>query len=204
MSGLLRRHHEAGGPAPPSAATPPPLKRAVLDATDRVQQIIDVAEEAAREVRAEAEHEADRIRESARAESDAQVRTRMEELSERLAPLARRLEGVKAEVSLLAVEVDSLLERVRGDEPATSATRATGGDAQTAVVHPYPRPAEPPAEPPEARDGGDQSTEGHQALLRATQMVVAGSERAEIEQALRDELGVHDPEAIVDQALGTR
>lgn len=203
MSGLLRRHHEGGGSGPPSPATPPPLKRAVLDATDRVQQIIDVAEEAAREVRAEAEREAERIRESARAESDAQVRARMEELSERLAPLARRLEGVKAEVSLLAVEVDSLLQRVRGEDPATSSQPETGG-APAAVVHPYPRPAASPTGVGEERDGGDAGTESHQALLRATQMVVAGSERTEIERALRDELGVNDPEAIVDQALGTR
>lgn len=203
MSGLLRRHHEGGASVPPTGATPPPLKRAVLDATDRVQQIIDVAEEAAREVRAEAEREAERIRESARAESDAQLRTRMEELSERLAPLTRRLEGVRAEVSLLAVEVDSLLDRVRGEEPASPATSGAG-ESPAGVVHPYPRAAQAPTEAPEARDGGDESTETHQALLRATQMVVAGSERGEIERALRDELGVNDPEAIVDQALGTR
>jgi predicted nucleic acid-binding Zn-ribbon protein len=42
----------------------------------------------------------------------------------------------------------------------------------------------------------------NEAVLRATQMAVAGSERDEIEAEMRDEFGVGDPARLVDQVLG--
>lgn len=72
---------------------------------------------------------------------------------------------------------------------------------------------EPPAErghPPSADHAGPSGgapsrhgTSSDEALLRAAQMAVAGSERPEIEAALRREFGVDEPAAIVDQILGS-
>jgi hypothetical protein len=53
--------------------------------------------------------------------------------------------------------------------------------------------------------GGDQTAHGSGddgALIRATQMAVRGSDRAQIEQALRDEFAISDPAPIVDEILG--
>ncbi len=69
-------------------------------------------------------------------------------------------------------------------------------------------PPEPPApqtvasEPP--RPSGPKPPGREHALLRAAQMAVAGSSRDEIEHALRADLGIDDPEPIVDDLLGAR
>jgi len=47
---------------------------------------------------------------------------------------------------------------------------------------------------------GDGSRE--EALLKATQMAVAESSRAEIEEALRSDFGIENPQGIVDEVLG--
>jgi hypothetical protein len=41
-----------------------------------------------------------------------------------------------------------------------------------------------------------------EALLRATQMAVAGNDRAEIERTLEAEFGITDPHFITDELLG--
>jgi hypothetical protein len=47
---------------------------------------------------------------------------------------------------------------------------------------------------------GDGSRE--EALLKATQMAVADSSSAEIEEALRSDFGIENPQGIVDEVLG--
>ena len=75
-----------------------------------------------------------------------------------------------------------------------------------------PQPTEPPSQPPAPqtvasetrRSSGAKPPGREHALLRAAQMAVAGSSRDEIEHALRAELGIADPEPIVDDLLGAR
>lgn len=201
---MLRRHQE--NPEEPDPHTSP-LKRAVLDATARVQQIIDVAEEAAKEVRTEAERDAERIVADAQTKSDALVASRVAELGQRLVPLVRRLEGVQADVSMLSAEIDALLQHARDtappvapdEEPAAGFERRGPFDQINGAPQP-PHQADDEhgeAEPEEPTDIG-----ASRAFLRATQMAVAGSERDEIEQTLRTEFGVDEPAQIVDRALG--
>lgn len=204
---MLRRHHENPEEPDPHAS---PLKRAVLDATARVQQIIDVAEEAAKEVRTEAERDAERIVADAQTKSDSLVASRVAELGQRLAPLVRRLEGVQADVSMLSAEIDTLLQHARETSP--SAPPAAAGEEPAAGferrgpfdhINGGPQPSHEgvddhaDSEPEAPTDIG-----ASRAFLRATQMAVAGSERDEIEQTLRSEFGVDEPAQIVDRALG--
>lgn len=226
MSGLLRRHQdeEPAEPAPnpsknsplsPSAEPQPasepapaaagsqagPLKRALLDATDRVQQIIDLAEQTSDEVRAEASREAEQIVADAEVKANEKVEARVAELTGRLGPLAKRLEGVQAEVALLSTEIESLLGQARPlaqpEEGAPPPVQAPVAPARAEAVHAH---AGAPGPGAAAEDSGDNG--GDRALLRATQMVVAGNDREEIEEALRSELGVSEPGPIVDRALG--
>ena len=225
MSGLLRRHHdeEPAEPAPnPSknsplspSADPPvapdqgaaptgsqagPLKRALLDATDRVQQIIDLAEQASEEVRAEASRDAEQIVAEAEVKAGEQVEARVSELTGRLAPLAKRLEGVQAEVALLSTEIESLLEQARAPAAGQPAARPAAAPAAPARAEAVPAHAGAPGPSAPIEETGGNGND--RALLRATQMVVAGNDREEIEEALRSELGVSDPGPIVDRALG--
>lgn len=99
---------------------------------------------------------------------------------------------------------ESAIEEPAGEEaagdPETADPEATGPAAlggeeaiESVAVEESISPEEaPPAEP---------ATE-EEALLRATQMAVAGSSRDEIAATLQNELGVGDPDPILDQILG--
>ena len=62
------------------------------------------------------------------------------------------------------------------------------------------RPDEGPAITAARQPRKDLSSEA--ALVRATQLAVAGRERAEIEAAIQDEFEIDDPTPVVDQILG--
>jgi hypothetical protein len=76
---------------------------------------------------------------------------------------------------------------VRGVPPAPAA------QPPPAYVEPPPADEPPPAERQQLPA---------EALLRATQMAVAGSDRLEIERTLETEFAVANPRAIVDSILG--
>ena len=219
MSGILRRHshseadvgpEQPAAPAPaagapgapgvsavpggnsPSASSGSELRRAVLEASTRVQEIIEVAEQAAQEIRVEAEREAEAVRSQARGEAERIVAARTDELKLRLGPLAQRLAGVQAEIQLLSAEVDTLAHRA----PASASPPPPPPAAE-----PEP-PREVAASEPLAANGSITGSQLDQALLRASQMAIAGSDRHEIERVLREDLGVAEPKPIVDRALG--
>ncbi len=95
-------------------------------------------------------------------------------------------------------------------EPAVDAD--TAGGAQEAVTA-YPAAATSAASEQQMTAARDavatppsptaDAANSDRALLRATQMAVAGSGRADIERALRDELGVGDPGPVIDRVLGS-
>ncbi len=63
----------------------------------------------------------------------------------------------------------------------------------------YPGNPQPAAEPQTAASEGGNRED---ALVRATQMAVAGHDRSEIESALASEFGIAEPGGIVDDILG--
>jgi hypothetical protein len=67
----------------------------------------------------------------------------------------------------------------------------------TAPPPPPPPSDAPAAPPPEALGGDSRVSEG--ARLLATQMAVAGSTRDEIAWRLREEFGINDATAILDE-----
>ena len=62
----------------------------------------------------------------------------------------------------------------------------------------------PPAAEPESGEGAQENGLSPGARLLATQMSVAGSSREEIENRLRDEFHIEEPESMLDGLLGER
>jgi len=122
------------------------------------------------------------------------------------APEARATpdQGVAASESASAVAEPAPPEVEAAEPAATPGFKRKGEDASPAVPSPVAYPGtgggEAEGSEPESR-GSDGVSE--EALLRATQMAVAGHSRDEIEATLRSEFGVSDPSSVADEILGT-
>jgi hypothetical protein len=116
--------------------------------------------------------------------------------------LGFRMESLKREAQALVDVLDearrslSELAEAGGAAPKVAAVQ----EAKPAP-EPPPSPAPRPHPVPDARPATPPNRIPEQAVLRATQMAVAGTERAEIEQMLREEFGVTDAAGAVDQML---
>ena len=193
------------------------LKASITEATLKIASIIDDAERAAAEIRAEARQDAERDSRRIVSESGAQ-------LSSLLEPLIKRVENLRIESAALMHELEAATHEL------VELTRRTADQVSTDVsASPAPVIAEPEAEGTEAEDreeaaieslvfgpapvaypgtsadsnnGSDSSGPPEEAILRATQMAVAGSSRSEIEAALSDEFGLADATPVVNDVLG--
>jgi hypothetical protein len=89
-------------------------------------------------------------------------------------------------------------------EPAmdrlTSSARASRPNL--GVAYAYEPSEERPESRPERGPGRPDNAIYESALIRATQLVVRGSERSQIEDTLQAEFGLQDPAPIVDEILG--
>jgi hypothetical protein len=179
------------------------LRRSVSEATARIEEIIDTAERVAEGIRAEAEAEARRHVAEREREVDRLAEERARELAELAGLLTERARYVLEQVQGLAHALERTAAAIRaGGVPAASAEEAPEGgadeprppDERHEGAEAQPQPARPTSPP--QRGGADEP------LLRAIQMAVAGSERAEIERTLHRDFGVDEPGAIVDQILG--
>ena len=184
----------AEDPDPPGRA-PAGLGEVVANVGDRVQEILDTAERIAGEIRAEAEAAGDAYLYERRREAELAVEEGVREFTGLTHSVTARVETLQREASALV-------------EALEDARRRLAALAQS--VEPQPQPtfrssppeAPPPAEPASAdaeTSNGDKIPE--QAILRATQMAVAGIERTQIELMLRTEFGIRDPASVVDQML---
>jgi hypothetical protein len=165
------------------------LRHSISSVAEKIQEIVDTAERVARDIRADAEADAARYRADRQREADALMADRAARLRELSTSLSEHADRVRAEVVSLSAELSRAADELGGQ-----GHEATGG-----------APAEPIAYPGTARteltNGGDAGFP-EEALLRATQMSIAGSSRAEIESALRDEFELDDPAVVTAQALG--
>ena len=140
----------------------------------RVDELLEGAKALADEIRAEAEAEGERYLEERRAEADKEAEERRRELVDLSTALATRVERVEREVADLVGVLRAAVDGLGG----LREVKGEGGD---------------PAD--------DASANESQALLRATQMAAAGSDREEIERVLKDDYEIADPAALIDGLL---
>jgi vacuolar-type H+-ATPase subunit H len=198
--------------------------------SERIQLIIDAAEQAAAGIIDDAEAQARQYLEEARARADriaAQRATKMWSFTD---DLIERAEAVKQQSDELLRALDEArqgVEKALREEPGPEALGAERWQPREAVAppaepepaadsnaepqrQPQPQPEQerrvesappppPPSQPP--RHAAD-SPPSEGARLLATQMAVAGSNRAEIESRLQNEFGIRDTGPMLDAILG--
>lgn len=179
------------------------LRRSMSEASRQIDEIIDVAEGIAAEIQADARSEADRYMEERRHEADELLGERTETLGELSGTLLEHAEQLAAQTREMTTALDRAVEGIRAASVPLEPDRVSESsepEPADAALDPDPVPdASPPdAEPAAAEDGGP----SEEALLRATQMAIAGNSREEIEDALRDEYGIDDADAVVEGVLG--
>ncbi len=198
------------------------LKSSITEASRKIEGIIDDAERAAAEIRADAQADAQRQAQSA-------LNERSAELAGVVQPLVERVEVLRTNAAELMEELETvtnrLLEMTKGnallkvspdageDAPAERSEMDRAEPVEPASAPPPPLPpapaveSAPPGPTPIAYPGTSTSSSEapgppEEAVLRATQMAVAGSPRSDIELALRDEFELDDPGSVVDDILG--
>jgi hypothetical protein len=180
------------------------LRESISSVGEKIQEIIDAAERAAREIEAGAEADAARYRKERLREADALVTDRVARLKELSASLSEQADKVRDAVTSLSAELSDAADELRGHRrdasPAESEPSSDTDQRTSPAPHRGPlgllRGREAPG--PVAyrgsgrtrEDNGPDATLPEGALLRATQMSVAGHSPEEIEKALRDEFGV--------------
>jgi vacuolar-type H+-ATPase subunit H len=179
----------------------------------RVESVLEAAERAASEIRHDAEEWAQRHMEETRRRADELAAQRVQELTTVTDDLLARARTVATQSDELIAALDAagrkalrLQPKERDDspsipEPPPERTRdrrlaEEPAEHRYETLHEEPRRDEPRREEP-ARNGRGVS-EG--ARLLATQMAVAGSGRETIAARLREEFGIQDPSAILDDA----
>jgi hypothetical protein len=172
----------------------------VTEAGQRIQQIVDAAERVAADIEADARTEADRFLGDRIREADRLFEARAEALKEMTAGILEQAEVLRGEAAALTSRVAQFLEEAgAGDErPARDAAKVA--PAQT----PAPQDKRRAGPFPAADEEDPDRAVSEDALLRATQMAVAGNSREEIETVLRTEFSVSDPTSVADEILGPR
>jgi vacuolar-type H+-ATPase subunit H len=161
---------------------------------ERLAAIVEAAERAAVTVIDDAEEEARRRLEEARAEADRIVADRLTAIADLTDSLIAEAKEIRARSERLAAALEEAKRRLDGEsseEAPQSRPRPSHLTAVDTVV-------EPVAE--ELRQGEHGTPAG--ARLLATQMAVSGNSREEIETRLRNGFEIEDTEAILDAILG--
>jgi hypothetical protein len=175
---------------------------AIVRAAQREAQ---AAERAIEERRRTAEQEARRYLAAARLHVDAEAAAR----AARLEALGTKARQLAEELSDAAAAITQELRRA--DEEAAAATLPrTPWLTSAEPAAPPPAPPSPPAEPsPEPSASGPTWARAESeaeipsaARLVAIEMAVGGSSRAEVELHLREQLGLADPEELLDDVFG--
>jgi hypothetical protein len=197
------------------------IRNIMAEATQRIEAIIDTAERVAGEIESEARADADRYLEQRRRDADRLVEDRAAKLRELSTDVAEHAETVQRDVRVLLDELARAAEHAdqvgvptpapeAAEPPAAHAPESQPTSAATPPDAQGPRPVAYPgtgAGPgvsrfPSASSVAADESVPEEALLRATQMAVAGNDRAEIERTLAAEFGVESPGTIVDEILG--
>lgn len=180
----------------------------------RIQSLIEAAEQAAAGIREEAEEAAHTYLEESRRRADALASERVQEISQLTDNLVSRARAVARQSDELIAALEEAGRRVLGTEPAQTSPHeppvaSPPGPAQTvpfpaeaAASRPEspPAPAAPIAPPfPSASSAAESVTVSEGARRLATQMAVAKCSRDEISRRLREEFGIQDSTAILNE-----
>jgi cell division septum initiation protein DivIVA len=168
--------------------------------SERLEAIVEAAEQAAAKVIDEAEAEAGRHLDNARAEAEGAY-------AEKVSSLAGATDSLIAQTEDIRRRSDRLLEAL--EEVRAQLEAVSGRERRAAEPEPGPstRPhlsAVGPVEEPERR-GSEPHPESESpagARLLATQMAVSGSSRQEIASRLRNGFEIEDTDAILNAILG--
>ncbi|HVO54661.1 MAG TPA: hypothetical protein VMT37_09620 [Solirubrobacterales bacterium] len=187
------------------------IRRERLEATtaERLAEIVAAAERAANQVIDDAEQEARRQIEEARARADDLVAERLAKLTTEVDALVEQANAIRLQSQELLVSLSQLRSELGADgvvevdsPPGPRPEGGTGYGPRVVVrgthlsaVGEAPDPA-PPTPLPERRDGPSG------ARLLATQLAISGTSREEIAERLRNGFEIDDPEAILDAILG--
>lgn len=197
----------------------PNVQATMTQMTTQLQTVIDAAERAAEAIRFDAEEQARHHLAEAQRKADRLTAERVGLISDLTDDLIRHASTVRdhSEQMIRALEeaissvttkleqpalTDSLGYAVGGEIPGQTAL----GDVTATSQQPAPIPSQPgPSQPvaaPVAPAPAVASAVSEEALLHATRLAVAGTDRATIAAALRDGYGVADPEPLVARVLG--
>jgi hypothetical protein len=226
---IWRGRNEDYPPAEPPPGESPPNPAGIEDpgtVGGRIESIIDAAERAAAGIGEDAEERARRYYEDSKRRADEMAAHRAREMSDLTDNLMQRARQVAQQSDQLITALEDAGRRMIGGTPGFGSTQAppqpevapppapppqaapppASNDQPPAASSPPPPPPAPPvqqAPPPAQRapaaapQNAGPVSEG--ARLLATQMAIAGSSRDEISRRLRDEFGVLDPTAILNE-----
>jgi hypothetical protein len=158
----------------------------------RVQEVLDSATHAARQIRAEAEAEGSRYLAERRAEADQERDTVLRELGELREAVRARAQEVERQTGDLLNTLTAAIDSLSGRDPTSGLVLS--------ALHPSGPSLEPVAYPGSASRG----RLAERARARATELLDAGTSREDIERILRTSFGVKDPAGVVDTLLRSR
>jgi hypothetical protein len=184
-------------------------KRASEGPEARLDEIVSSVERAAGEVRREAEKEAARYLQNRRREADQLLASHRELLAGIAAGLDEVAESLRADLTRSVAMIEEAAGRVRaageeGQRP-TQAQHPSKSSAPTSRTRQSRKTAEAGSgASTRAREPRNSERRSKQdaVMLRATEMAIAGRRREEIAATLKSELGVSDPNKVLDRILG--
>jgi len=194
------------------AASQPARGTASHEMSSRIQTVIEAAERAADAIRYDAEEQADRHLAEAQQKADRLTAERVRLISNLTDDLIGHASVVREQsekmVSSLEEAIRTVTERLEDESAGATLTTAAGPPPieswePAPATHEAPdadAPAEPSATDEPQRAGAGGGAPPAAALLRATQMAVAGHDRGAIGAAIRDEFGI-DPEPVLARVL---
>jgi hypothetical protein len=175
--------------------------RAALSSVgEHVDTVLEAAERAAADIRRDAEHWAQRHMEDTCRRADELAAQRVHELSSVTDDLLTRARAVARQSDDLIDALDAAGRRAlsaplrkESDDPSSGTNRdsdgsTNGGDRID------------PVSDANGRGPGPSGAVSRGARLLATQMAISGSSRERIATRLKEEFGVEDPTAILDEA----
>lgn len=176
----------------------PPL---ATNTAERLAAIVEAAERAAVTVIDDAEAQARRHLEQARAEADLIASDRLETLSGLTDSLVAQVESIRDQSERLLASLEEAKRRLaeeEGEETVPERHREPSRSSHLSAVAPI---EAIDGEPAESKPGQESRTPAGARLL-ATQMAVSGSSRGEIEARLRNGFEIEDTASILDAILG--
>jgi vacuolar-type H+-ATPase subunit H len=184
----MRRKDRPTSPPSPAAST-----------ADRLAAIVEAAERAAVTVIDDAEEQARRRLEQARAEAERLVAERLAAIADLTDSLVAQAEEIRGRSERLVSALEEARRRLDG-ESSQNGPQPRSRPSHLTAVDTVAEPAVEAGPEPDPSQGERGTPAG--ARLLATQMAVSGNSREEIEMRLRNGFEIEDTAAILDAILG--